>query len=213
MDTNSAELIQELSKAQEDSQQWGMILENHKLRLRQMLDWRMNDLVRSRVDPSDVIQESFIEATKRLSDFIQKPDVPFYVWLRSLAVQKLAQLHRFHIGTQARSVAMDVSIVDHSFSNSASSVLASYLVATLSTPSAAAMEEEQRVKIQAAILELDPTDQEMIFLRHFEELSNLEIASVLGLKPTAASNRYVRALEKLKLILQRHSDFLPRTES
>ena len=63
------------------------------------------------------------------------------------------------------------------------------------------MREEARAKIEAALQEMDEIDREVLMLRHFEDLSNKEVAAVLQIQENAASNRYVRALGRLRGLL------------
>ncbi len=71
---------------------------------------RLDPRLRGRVDASDVIQEGYLEAMKRLDEFIRSPAVPFYIWLRFLIGQKVQEQHRRHLGTPGRDVGREVSI-------------------------------------------------------------------------------------------------------
>jgi RNA polymerase sigma-70 factor, ECF subfamily len=213
MDQNSIEFMQDLCRAQTDNSFLGELLESHRARLRNMINLQMNELVRGRVDPSDVIQEAFVDATKRLPEFIGNPAVPFYVWLRSLATQRLAHVHRYHLGTQARDAGREATPYYHPLPAATSAAIAARLVGSLTSPSSAAVAAEHSLLLKKAMDALEPIDREILVLRHFEELTNAEAAAVLGLRPTAASNRYVRALEKLRAALQdrpsHSSEFTP----
>lgn len=173
------------------------LLGRYRDRLRKMVRLWLDDRLRGRVDPSDVIQETYLEASRRLNEFLAKPDVSFFVWIRFLARQQLAQTHRRHLGAQARDAARDVSLLADADAESPRA-LAAQLACQLTSPSTAAMRSELQQKLQELLNGLDPLDREILVLRHFEKLSNLETAQSLGLKPTAASNRYVRAIERLK---------------
>lgn len=174
-----------------------------------MVQLRMDRRVRGRVDPSDVIQETFIEAARRLKEYVDDPSVTFFVWLRYLTAQRLQTLHRHHMGTQARDARREVSLHDGGFPEAGSEVLAAHLMGRLTSPSTVAARAEMRLRLLAALDALDPADREILALRHFEHLSNQEAAQVLGVSPTAACNRYVRALERFRPILSTiHDGFI-----
>jgi RNA polymerase sigma-70 factor (ECF subfamily) len=174
------------------------LLAQHRQRLRTLVELRMDRRLQGRIDPSDVIQEAYLEAAKRLPEYLRKPDLPFFVWLRLITLQKLALMYRRHLNVQARSVRREVSLFDISLPEEASELLACQLLGRRSSPSDVAERAERREQLQDALTRLDEIDREVLVLRHFEELTNLETAAVLELKPTAASNRYVRALRRLE---------------
>ena len=177
------------------------LLGQHRDRLRQMVKLRMDRRLRGRVDPSDVIQEAYFEASRRLAEYLHGPPIPFFLWLRFLTGQQLASAHRRHLGIQARDAGREVSLYQGALPEATSAALAAQLVGRISSPSDAAMRAEMQVRLQEALNTLQPLDREVLTLRHFEQLSNVEAAQVLGLKPTASSNRYIRAIAKLKDIL------------
>jgi len=179
-------------------------------RLRKMIEFRLDDRLRGRVAASDVLQEAYIEALKRLPHFEAEPDVPFFVWLRTVTEQRLIEVHRHHLGAKARNAAREVRPGgDHSLE--ASSDRMAEVMAELTSPSQVAQRAEHHEQLRGAIDQLDPTDREVLALRHFEELTNLEVAATLGIQPAAASKRYVRALERLKDALDRLPGFAKET--
>lgn len=195
------ELLIQLRRAVAQGDGWDEITRQFGSRLRAMIQVRMQPRIRGRVDPSDVLQETYLEASRRLSEYLDDPRVPFYVWLRSLAAQRLVTFQRRHLGAQARNAYREVSLPIDPWSAATSAVLADNLIGQLTTPSAAAVLAELRTRLEAALEELDEMDREILVLRHFEELTNAEAAAVLGLKPSAACNRYVRALGRIKGVL------------
>ena len=203
MESNSSDFLKEIEAAQHDDHRWGMLLDSFRSKLRVMVDLRMHALVRGRVDPSDIIQEAFVDASQRLPEYVANPVVPFYVWLRSLTAQRLSLAHRRNLGTQSRNAIREVSMFPSAIQSATSAAIAAQLVGKLTSPSSAAIAAEQKLRLEAALEELEPIDREILVLRHFEEMTNAESAAVLDLRPTAASNRYVRALGKLKLVLDR----------
>jgi RNA polymerase sigma-70 factor, ECF subfamily len=170
-------------------------------RLRRMVQLRLDRRLQGRIDPSDVIQEAFVDAARRLPEYAADPAMPPFLWLRFITAQRLVTLHRIHLGVKARDAGREVSLHCGPLPSADSRSLAAQLLGRLTTPSRAAIRAEVQIKIQNALNAMDPIDREILALRHFEELNNSETAAVLGLHKAAASNRYVRALRRLKEIL------------
>jgi len=173
----------------------------HRERLRQMIALRLDERLGGRVSGSDVLQEVYIDALKRIDHFFQQPDLPAYLWLRLLTQQRLVDVHRQHLGADMRTVAKEVAMAPNDYQSASSVCIARHLAAKDESPSATVSKREQMKAIEAALESMDPIDREVLALRHFEELSNDEAAQILGLKKAAASNRYVRALQRLKDVL------------
>ncbi len=174
----------------------------YRERLRKMIEFRLDARLRGRVAASDVLQEAYIEALKRLPHFEAAPDVPFFIWLRTVTEQRLIEVHRHHLGAKARNAAREVRP-----GLEASTEKMAEIMGDATSPSQAAQRAEILDQLREAIDGLDPTDREVLALRHFEELRNLEVAATLGIQPAAASKRYVRALERLKEALDRLPGF------
>lgn len=170
----------------------------HRLRLQQMVALRLDRRVQGRLDPADVLQEVYLEYERRFADYATQPAVPLFLWLRQLTAQKLIDLHRQHLGAQARDVRMEISLDRGPIPAASSAALAAQLVGRLTSASKAIHRVELRLQVETALNALDPTDREILTLRHFEMLSNSETAEILGLSKTAASNRYIRALQRIK---------------
>lgn len=183
-----------------DAERLGHLFTQHQAHLRRMVAFRLDERVARRIDPSDVLQEAFLNARQRLHHLNADPQVSVLVWLRQVTEQTIVDLHRRHLGAQRRAVRREV-ILQRGVGQSTSLSLAAQLLGEASTPSQAALREERRTLLEQALDQMDPIDREVLALRHFEELSNSEVADLLGLQPTAASNRYVRALKHLKEII------------
>jgi RNA polymerase sigma-70 factor (ECF subfamily) len=166
-----------------------------------MVSLRLDDRLRGRIDPSDVIQEAFLEATERRAEYADQADpMPRFLWLRFLTLQRLGRVHRNHLGVQARDAGREVSI--HGASPMASSAaIAARLLGRESRASEVAVRLERRLKLQEALDGMNIADREVLVLRHFEHLSNSECARVLNLGESATAKRYIRALRRLKEIL------------
>ena len=167
-------------------------------RLRRLVAFRLDSRVKKRIDPSDVIQEAYVDILRRVGEYIASPDVPFFIWLRYLTLQKLNQIHEKHIKARSRSVADEFELHAKMIPNATSLAIAAQLVGKLDTPAAAALREERRLLVLEALNAIPETDREVLALRHFEQLQNREVARVLGIEESAASHRYYRALERLK---------------
>ena len=187
--------------AQGDQAAWGALLVRSRDRLRRMVALRLDRRLQGRVDPSDIIQEACIDASARLAEYARQPDMPFFLWLRFLTGQRLVRVHRQHLGAEMRDVAREVSLYRGALPAATSAALAAQLLGRDTRPSEAAVRAERSIRLQEALNSMDPLDREVLALRHFEQLSNAEAARVLGLQESAAAKRYVRALKRLRLIL------------
>jgi RNA polymerase sigma-70 factor (ECF subfamily) len=173
----------------------------YRERLRQMVKLRLDRRLQGRVDPSDVLQEAYLDVAKRVEEYLANTALPFFLWLRLLTGQRLLAIHRHHLGTQMRDAGQEVSLYRGALPQATSASLAAQLLGRLTSPTQAAVRAEMQIRLQEALNAMDPLDREVLVLRHFEELSNNETAAVLGLQKSAASNRYIRALKRLKDIL------------
>ena len=175
------------------------LLTEHRPKLRRMVSLRMDRRIQQRVDPSDVIQEAYIEAAQRLGDYLKNPEVPFFVWLRFLTHQKMLQVQQRHLGVQARDPRQEMSL-QKNYGQATSAAIVAQLIGKDDTPGMAAVKAEMRIQLESALEELDELDREVLALRHFEQLKNGEVANILGISTKAASKRYFRALGRLKKI-------------
>ena len=172
----------------------------HRDRLRRMIDLRLDRRVAGRVDASDVLQEAYLDASRQFERYRANPPMPLFLWLRWITGQRLMAIHRKHLGARKRDAKQEVALYRH-FPAADSCSLSCGLAGRLTSPSRAVIRQEMQARLYAAIQALEPLDREILALRHYEELSNLEAAAELGITPAAASKRYVRALERLKTAL------------
>ncbi len=189
-----------------DSTAMAELFDHFRSRLRRMVEVRIDPRLNGRVDASDVLQETFLDVVQGAKDYAKHEDFPFFLWLRLMTGRRLMNTHRQHLGAQKRNAAMEVKRA-RSAPDATSMSIANFLVGNMTSASRVIQREESRARLEAALEEMDPIDREVITLRHLEELSNNEIAQELGLSKAAASNRYVRALTRLKKILGDTSDF------
>jgi RNA polymerase sigma-70 factor (ECF subfamily) len=184
-----------------DSQAVAELFARYRDRLRRMVRLRMDRRLQGRIDPSDVLQEAFLDVAQRAAEYAASPTVPPYLWLRFLTGQRLMALHRQHLGAKMRDAGLEVSLYRGALPQASSISLAAQLLGRLTSPTQAAVRAEMQIRLQEALNSMDALDREVLTLRHFEELSNNETAQVLGIQKAAASNRYIRALKRLKEIL------------
>ncbi len=187
--------------ATEGTQALAELMDQNRDRLRRMVRLRMDRRLQGRIDPSDVIQEAYLEAATRYPEYQRNPTMPAFLWLRFITGQKLLVLHRRHLGAQARNAGREVSLYRGALPEATSAALAAQLVGHRTTPSEPAMRAEMKVRVQEALNSMEPLDREVLSLRHFEQLTNAETAEVLGIQEAAASKRFIRAIKRIKEIL------------
>jgi RNA polymerase sigma-70 factor (ECF subfamily) len=169
------------------------LFEHFRPRLLQVVSLYMNPKLRTRAEAADVLQEAYVDAAEQIHAYLSRREVNFYVWLRGIAMQRLSKFHRFHLQTQRRSVSRQIVLPDAS-----SMLLGRQLVARGSSPSQHLRKDELRDQVQRAVDSLAECDREIILMRHFEGLSNGEVAQSLGLSASASTMRYGRALVRLR---------------
>jgi RNA polymerase sigma-70 factor (ECF subfamily) len=200
--TDSAELQDGLRRlAAGDAQALADLFARYRDRLRRMVKLRLDRRLLGRIDASDVLQEAYLDAAKRAAEYAADPKMPFFLWLRFLTGQRLLMVHRQHLGAKMRDAGQEVSLYRGALPQASSLSLAAQLMGRLTSPSVAAVRAEMQLKLQEALNGMHPLDREVLTLRHFEELSNAEVAAVLELQKAAASNRYIRALKRLREVL------------
>ncbi len=192
-------LLEQVARGENEA--LGELYEHYGERLRRMIRLRVDPRVRARIDEADVIQETFVEAAERLDNYRTERPMPLFLWLRFLAFQRLGLLHRHHLGVQARDARKEVRLDPRPLSEASSHALAAGIAAHLTTPTQGAVRKEVRERLQEALDGMQAPDREVLALRHFEQLSNVEVAHELGIDAPAASKRYVRALARLKTVL------------
>jgi RNA polymerase sigma-70 factor (ECF subfamily) len=180
------------------------LMERHRESLRRMVQLRLDRALGARVDASDVVQEVLWEASRRLRDYIRDAKLPFHLWLRELAKDRLIDAHRRHRKAQRRSVDRERALVAE-FADRSSLDLAGQLRDNELTPAAAAIRKELELRFLSALDQLAEEDAEIVLMRHHEQLTSSETAQALGLSPAAAGMRYLRALRRLRAILGERS--------
>jgi RNA polymerase sigma-70 factor (ECF subfamily) len=197
MDSNNhlPTLADNLGAEAQDLNRW---FDKYRDRLRALVQLRLSSRLAGRFDASDVLQEAFLDATKRLAQYRNQANVSPYLWLRFLTLQRLGIFHRRHLYTKKRSAGRESMLTAPKISSIA---LADWIIDSGTSPSVSAFRHEQRDGLQAALNAMSAQDREILTARHFEQLSNEEAAEALGITAAAASRRYYRALERLREII------------
>lgn len=177
------------------------LFELHRPRLRQMVYVRLDPRARGRVDPSDVLQEAYLDIQRRFAEYAADRKLPLFLWMRLIVGQRLIDTHREHLGAQMRDARLEISLNAGAFPQATSESLAARLLGKFTTASRALERAENQRLVHEALNALEPIDREILAMRHFELLSNAECAQALEITKTTASNRYIRALKRVKSML------------
>lgn len=184
-----------------NAEDWGRSLREHEDRLRRLIRFRLDARMRGRIEAADVVQEVFVEACEHRGRFVAQSELSLFLWLRGIAANKLLELHRRHLSTQLRDAKREISLFQREWADDTSAALAARLVGQGTRASEAAVRDEVKAQLQEALNQMNPLDREVLALKHFEQLTSREAAQVLGIEERAAAKRYLRALERLKVIL------------
>ncbi len=178
------------------------LLDAHRDALRRMIAMRIDPALARRVDASDVTQDVMLEASRRLQDYLRDPSaMPFHLWLRYIALDHIKDAHRRHRQAQRRSLDREQALVPAALADQSSLDLAAQFIDQELTPASAAMRQEMERRLHSALAQLEDDDREILLMRHFEQLSNQEVAQILKLSEPAASMRCLRAQRKLRTLL------------
>jgi RNA polymerase sigma-70 factor (ECF subfamily) len=182
-----------------DASAEGQLLQRHRQRLRQMISLRMDRRLQARLDPSDVLQDALAEAAGKLADYARHRPLPFYPWLRQITLEHVVRLHRRHVKAGRRSVIReDVGLL---LTDESALELAERLASRSNSPSNRVRHDEERARVQAALIRLADRDREVLVLRYLEHLTTNEIGAVLGLAESGVKTRQLRALRRLRDLL------------
>jgi RNA polymerase sigma-70 factor (ECF subfamily) len=169
------------------------LLIRHRDELRSFVEMRLDPRLAGRVDPSDVVQEAQMEMVRRMDDFLERRPMPFRLWARKTAYERLLALHRHHVKRARRSVQREAPLPDRS-----SLLLVRPLLRHGSTPSQRLEARELADCVARVVGELSEADREILLMRHAEGMPFEEIACLLEIEPAAARKRFGRALIRLQ---------------
>jgi RNA polymerase sigma-70 factor (ECF subfamily) len=180
------------------------IFMRHRKRLRNMVELRLHPRLKGRLDPSDVLQEAFLEAVRRLDAFLLRPLLPVFLWLRMVTGHKLFDLHAHHLKAGKRSLLKEAPLRMKPMPEASTAMVAARFVrGGRSSPSDVAVRAEERERVHQALDSMEPIDREVLLLRAFEGLSAAETARALDIGADAERKRYFRALKRLRAILRK----------
>lgn len=182
------------------------LIDRHREAVKRLVTMRMDQAIAKRVDASDVVQDVMFEASRRLKDYVTNPVMPFHLWLRQLAKDRIIDMHRRHRAAQRRSVDREQAVTSLGNDDQSTADLAQFLRDAELTPAAASVRREMAEQFLEAVNKMDDADREIIMMRHFEHLSNAEAAQALDLTTQAASMRHLRAIRRLHDILGTSAD-------
>jgi RNA polymerase sigma-70 factor (ECF subfamily) len=201
MDSQDAEIEELIRRARDgDADAVQQLLETQRDRLRQMIAIRLDERLAPRLDASDVTQEALVEAARKLPDYLKDEPVAFYPWLRRLAGERLAKLHRRHLAAQKRSATREQQHAP-GLPDKSAQMLAQRLVSSNTSPSQHAVRAEHRDRVRMALAQLSEADREFLVMRYLEQLSNKEIAAIMDVTEAAVRTRHVRALDRARRLL------------
>ena len=200
-DSQSDELVERAALG--DRAAGERLLMLHRNRLKKLISIRLDPRLAARIDPSDVVQDTLLEASQRLADYLRKQPVPFYPWLRGLAIDRMLQLQRNHVHAKRRSVKREAR--QHTgLSHASAAELADRLFVGDHTPHSRLQREELLAHVRAAMEQLSERDREVLILRYLEQLSTRDTAAVLGVGESAVKMRHLRAVQHLRELLDEH---------
>lgn len=176
------------------------LFSQYRPKLENMIGFRMDSRLAGRIDASDVLQEAYLKVAERVNSYLEAPNVSFYVWMRHVVYQTLIDQHRLHFRTK-RGLGQEVR-KKQSYNATTYSIVGR-LVGDNTTPGRAIEREEEKEQLHLALDTMEQVDREVLALRHFEGLGNKQVAEILSISVTAASNRYVRAMTRLGEVMQK----------
>ena len=193
------ELTKQMRQGSKDA--LATIFASYRERLRRIIQFRIDCRITARVSDSDILQDTYIAAAKRLPHFSQQTEMSAFLWLRLLVKQQLVDIHRQHLKAEKRDARKEMGLEPSQVSAQTSMALAVQLAGSITAASEVVARAETIALLESSLNEMDETDREVIALRHFEELTNIETACVLKLQPSAASKRYLRAMSRLSKLM------------
>ncbi len=195
--------IEKLKGASDIGSAFAKLFHQYFPRLEKAVKFRMDPRIRQRMDPSDVVQEAYIECARRIEKYLEEPPAPLFLWVRYLVLQRLLQIHRKHLQGKAQDARRDEPMFKGGYPCASSEFIARELVASQTSPSQAFVRKEAQQMVRDALEEMSDNDREILVLRHFEHLSSKDAAFVLNIEHSAARKRYLRALKRLREVFDK----------
>jgi RNA polymerase sigma-70 factor, ECF subfamily len=189
------------------------LLNLHRRRLKKMIALRIDEGLAERQDPSDLVQETILAAAHKLPEYAQHPDIPFYAWLRQLAWSRLVELHRQNMDDPHKADFRQGQVTSKCLSemvkcfgpaagrkSDAAETAGESRLSQLSEGSAVSRRQTKAL-VGLALCKLDPAARELLLLYYVEQLTVPEIACVLATESSQVKLRHVKAIRKLRSLL------------
>ncbi len=202
-ETQTDQLLQQVMQGDEEAR--SQLFEKYRRRLRRLVAVRLDPRVASRVSPSDIVQETLIDASRRLHDFLVERPLPFFPWLRRLTEDRLVEAYRKHVQAQRRSVDREAKPLP-SMTDASSTRLAEHFIDSGSRPSGRLLRAERADLLHQMLLQLRAYDREVLIMRYLEDLEFAEIAATLGITENAVKIRHFRAIQRIGQIMNQARD-------
>lgn len=174
----------------------GTLLELYRNYLRLQARIEIGRHLQGKLDASDVVQETFLDAHRHFPQFQGRTEQQLVHWLRQILAGKVSNLVRHYAGTQGRDIRREQSY--HVHLNQSSLRLEQALPGSVSSPSQQAVKREQAVLLADALERLPEDYREVILLRHWESLPFQEIARRLRRTKDSVEKLWLRALTRLR---------------
>ncbi|MEO2021711.1 MAG: sigma-70 family RNA polymerase sigma factor, partial [Pirellulaceae bacterium] len=171
---NTQELLRGVQEG--DDEAVNQLFDRHRAAVRRLVQMRLDQRIRQRVDVSDVVQEVLISANRRLKEYLKSPPMPFHLWIRQITKDRIIDAHRRHRVSAKRSVDRERALVVPAGMNRSTMELAAHLCDGELTPAALATQREMVRRVTEVLSQLNEQESEIIMMRHFEHLSNQEVA-------------------------------------
>ncbi|WP_165232983.1 sigma-70 family RNA polymerase sigma factor [Aquisphaera insulae] len=194
----SRELIERAARGDQGARR--DLLERYRDYLRRMVACRLDRRLASRLDPSDIVQETLADAACRLDRYLASQTLPFFGWLRLLAAEHIRDAHRQHLFAQRRTVFRENTTPE--FSDESAIDLVRHLAANDTSPSNRLMQQERWEEVKDALASLSPNDREALAMRYIERLSIAEMAEAMGISERGVKTRHLRAVMRIRAILE-----------
>jgi RNA polymerase sigma-70 factor (ECF subfamily) len=176
----------------------GQLLELYRHYLALLARRQIGQRLQGKVDASDLVQETFLEAHRNFPRFQGSDEPQLVAWLRQILAGKVANLVRHYFGTQGRDIRLEEELaVDL---NDSARLLGRELAANLTSPSLQAVRREEAVLLADALEQLPEDYREVIILRHLEELTFPEIARHMQRTQDSVEKLWLRGLARLRQV-------------
>jgi RNA polymerase sigma-70 factor (ECF subfamily) len=182
-----------------DRESFGRLLHRYGNYLTLLARLQIGRRLQGKLDPSDVVQETFLQAHHKFAQFHGRTEGEFVSWLRQVLASRMAKLVRRYCGTLGRDIRLEQELAEDL--DRSSSAMGSYLASPTESPSKQAARREQAVVLANALERLPEHYREIILLHEFEDLNFPEVSRRMGRSVDSVKNLWTRALTRLRQLL------------